>query len=289
MRQKGILYIATGEDFIREATLSAKSVKSAMPDIPIAIATEQTKVDSVFDMRISVKDPNYDFDDQIKYLSKTPFDKTLYLDTDIYINTDVSDLFNLIEEFDIAAAMNHNREAYEVSNVPVSFPEYNTGVVVYKMNSEFNEFIDLWREYYDILKTDEETRNQPAFRKALFDSSIRIATLRPEDNLMVRYSGHSRSEVRVFHGRLLDIDTPGSNISLNMESVTRMLNSPEKNIRESSLDKNHRVWIHEYTLRGRKIKTFSDRRTFPRIVLDTSKRMANDGFLRTIKKIFDRL
>ncbi len=224
MTEKGIFYIATGDQFVAEAERSAKSVRNAMPDIPIAIATDGNP-EFEFDEVIEIKNPDYSFTDQIKNLHRSPFNRTLHLDTDIYIHANAEELFDLLDRFDIAVAHNHNRSAFDPPGVPASFPEYNTGVVVYRNNARLREFSRSWERTYEDLYDGGKPQNQPSFRKALFDSDLRIATLPPEYNLMVRYPGHAIGEVKIFHGRLLDIETPGAGKYTDIKTAAEKINS----------------------------------------------------------------
>jgi len=223
MSDTGVYYIATGEQFVNEAEVSARSVRRAMPDIPIAIATDvDPEFEFEFDYIIDIPDPEYGFVDQIHNLHMSPFEKTLHLDTDIYIVSDVSELFDLLNQFDIAAAHNHDREARDLPGVPDSFPEYNTGVMAYKNSGDISDFFQDWKKNYINMTVGENTQNQPSFRQTLYESNLRIATLTPEYNCMVRYPSHIKNDVKIAHSRLLDIRTPGANKSVNV------LNSVEK-------------------------------------------------------------
>lgn len=143
MVDKGILYIATGREFVKEAAISARTVQQHMPELPIAIITDTEPNADVFDIVEVINRATRGFADQIQYLSETPFDKTLCIDTDIYVDAPVDDLFDVLDEFDIAVAHNHDRSAFEVSDVPAAFPEYNTGVLAYKMSEQFRAFLNV--------------------------------------------------------------------------------------------------------------------------------------------------
>lgn len=66
MQNQGIYYIATGDQFVAEAERSARSVRDAMPEVPIAIATDvEPEFDFEFDHVIEIEDPDYSFTDQI--------------------------------------------------------------------------------------------------------------------------------------------------------------------------------------------------------------------------------
>lgn len=240
----GIVYIATGSGFVREAVRSAETVRKVMPDSNICLITDKATTDSVFNVVIRVPDAEYGFVDQITYMPYSPYEQTLFLDTDIYVYEDVSELFDLLDRFDIAVAHNHNRQAWELNAVPESFPEYNSGVVVYRNEDEFRQFTEQWIDIYWEMADSPETQNQPSFRKALYESNLRIATLPTEYNCMVRYPGHAVGTVKIFHGRLLDIDTPGAVKYVRMSDAVEKINEfPD-----------HRVFT---TLGG--IRVYSDR------------------------------
>jgi len=242
--ERGIVYTATGSDFVEEAGVSARTVREAMPDVDICLITDEDVTDTVFNTVVRVSDPDYGFVDQIRYMQHAPYDRTVFLDTDIYVDEDISELFTLLDQFDIAAAYNHNREAFELESVPASFPEYNTGVIAYRNDSAFGDFLDQWEREYWEMSDSPEAQNQPSFRKALYGSRLRLATLPTEYNCMVRYPGHAVGTVKIFHGRLLDIDSPGAVKYVDMEDAVEKINSfPE-----------HRVFT---TLGG--ISIYSDR------------------------------
>jgi hypothetical protein len=223
MTNKGVLYIATGEEFVKEAEISARFVSDVMPDIPIAIATD-VEPSFDFDHIIDIPNPHHGFRDKISNMSRSPFDQTLYLDTDVYIHSDVSELFEVLNKFDLGLAYNHNREAYDPPEVPNSFPEYNTGVIIYRNDKEFRRFTETWEENHVEILSKVKTHDQPSFRKTLFDSELRIATLTPEYNCMVRYPGHVRNSVKIGHSRLLDIQSPGAGKSVDVPKAVEELN-----------------------------------------------------------------
>lgn len=223
MNNTGVYYIATGEQFVQEAEVSAQSVRDVMPDVPIAIATD-VDPSFEFDHIINISEPEHGFIDQIDNLHRSPFDKTIHFDTDIYVDSDVTDLAELLNQFEIGAAHNHNREVYDPPGVPDSFPEYNTGVVVYRNDDQFRKFTREWKDNYLELVTENNTQNQPSFRKTLFESDLRIATLTPEYNCMVRYPGHIKNDLKIAHSRFLDIQTPGAPKTVNVEKSVRNLN-----------------------------------------------------------------
>lgn len=225
---KGIVYIATGSEFVQEALISAERATKVMPDIPVTLMTDVNTDSPVFDEIISIENPEYGFEDQILNMHRSPYDRSIYLDTDTYVYEDISDLFDLLESFDLGLAHSSSRVAWDVEGVPDSFPEYNSGVIAYRNDSDFQDFLSEWEQaYFDEKESDETMRNQPSLRKTLFESELRIATLPPEYNCMYRYPGYAVGTVKVFHGRLQDLDGPGAGDYFDTETAVEVINRTE--------------------------------------------------------------
>ncbi|MXR50427.1 hypothetical protein GRX03_02240 [Halovenus sp. WSH3] len=223
MTERGIIYVAMGRNFVEEAILSAESVQEQNSQIPITIFTDREIDEEVFDNVVVVDDPEYGFRDKINYLQRSPYDKTIFLDTDTYVTGDVSDLFALLDRFDIGAAHNNDhqkREADDMQSVPESFPEYNTGVLAFRTDA-MQQLSKKWNEFYSV----DQSHDQPSFRKAVYESDIRLATIPPEYNCLFRYPGHAVGEVKIFHGRLLDFDAEGAGKYYEIENAVSSINA----------------------------------------------------------------
>lgn len=223
MTEKGIVYITTGEDFVEEAKISARSVKDQMPETPITIITDQNPSDEVFDQVIDIQNPRNDFGDKVVNLDRIPYEKAIFLDTDIYVEQDISEIFDLLDEFDLAAAM--APVGYDSNlDVPESFPEYNTGVIGLKKSDKLTDFIEQFQSMFHKENLDED---QPMFRKALYESSLRIATLPTEYNCRFSFPGYVEGDVKIFHGRLKDIETLGLEKKVDVREAIEKINSVE--------------------------------------------------------------
>ena len=88
---------------------------------------------------------------QVDYITETPFQKTLYLDSDTVIVRDISDMFDVLDRFDVAVTNDYARKRKKYSSVipeyeaiPYSFSEVNGGIMAYnssKASVEFPVFI----------------------------------------------------------------------------------------------------------------------------------------------------
>jgi hypothetical protein len=190
--QCGVLYIAAGEAYARAAIDSARSVKACLPGLPIDICTDSPDVlaAGVFD-RVEIIDSPHRRS-KVDYLVRTRFERTLYLDTDTRVVDDVSDLFQLLDRFDIALAHAHARnkrthvEQWQLS-LPPSFPQLNGGVILYKRSERT---LDFFRDWSNAYHEAGFSKDQTTLRELIWSSDLRLYILPPEYN--IRYEKYVR-------------------------------------------------------------------------------------------------
>ncbi|MBO9998140.1 MAG: hypothetical protein J7641_03880 [Cyanobacteria bacterium SID2] len=210
---RGVVYVATGGLHLREACRSVVSLKVKMPDLHVTLFTDFVGKLPGFDRIERIEHPHYSYFDKVLYIPKTPYDRTVFLDTDTYICHDFRELFDLLDRFDLAAAHAPSRFAYRVEGVPDSFPEFNTGVIVFRKTPDVWDFFLDWRERY---KLDRERSgrekfgdfppDQPTFRDAIYHSFLRVSTLTPEYNFRFIYPTFASGNVKILHGRNSNLD-----------------------------------------------------------------------------------
>lgn len=219
---EGILYIATGEQFVETARQSAESVIKLRPDLPIAICTDQPDPGPPFDIHLPINDPVYANSDKCRNIHRSPFDRTIYLDTDTYICDDrfFEDIFAVLDQFDLASTTDVGRRhdlQYNDSytnfaevQAPGSFPWLNTGLLAFCDNGRVSKLFSDWvathdrhRRNFRTTKLENEpdyVMGQPAFREALFNSDVRYAVLPMEYNCRVEFGHYLIGEVKMIHG-----------------------------------------------------------------------------------------
>lgn len=224
MPQRGILYVATGEKFRKEAERSIQTLERNEINIPVALAADE-EIDSKFvDYFIKIENPDRDYLDKIRYISKSPFEKTLFLDTDTFIYDNLDGVFQLLDEFELAIAHSPGRTSISLEDVPESFPEMNTGVILFRNSERIDNLLGKWEEIYQRRKT-ELPHDQAAFRKALYMSDVSYSTLTPEYNCRFGFPTSVSGEVKVFHGRdsgMLLLPTLSFDIFDFMDKVNEM-------------------------------------------------------------------
>ncbi|NSW52382.1 MAG: hypothetical protein HPY85_07750 [Anaerolineae bacterium] len=190
---QGILYIAAGEKYIKAAIESAISVRRHCPGLAIHLFADSQKYASTdfsrdpypFTSVEQINNPHRR--SKVDYLPRTPFDHTLYLDTDTRLNTDIRPMFVLLERFDIA--LNHAHRRNDPTRLgtwrlqlPGAFPQHNGGVILYRKTTEVIDFLEQWRDAFHSAGFQQD---QMTLRELLWLSNLRMAVLPPEFN--VRY------------------------------------------------------------------------------------------------------
>lgn len=211
-REAGILYVSTGDSFNAETLRSARSAKDCMPDIPLALFTDKHPSEDdarLFDSIVLIENPSYSFADKIPPLKASPFEKTLFVDTDTVFLDSVTEVFELLDKFDLAYCQAPFRatpgEVNRVQGVPPCFTEPNTGVIAFSSGDQFRRLVDRWEAIYSEQQARHEQPlpDQPAFRKALYESAISAYVLPPEYNLRTpfpMFKGGGLS-AKILHGR----------------------------------------------------------------------------------------
>jgi hypothetical protein len=204
----GVLYIAMGKKYIEEAQISAQSLKAQMPNLPITILAHEEVKTPEFDKALVVKKPYYSFEDKVVYMYDSPYEYTLFLDTDTYICEDFSELFGILDNFDIAAVHAPTKIPGTVNGVPECYQQMNTGMILFKKSPEVQKFCEYWVKIYESGEPD-----QPSFREALFKSNLRIATLTAEYNCRFPFPTFVCGTVKILHGRHSDLAWVGQKIN----------------------------------------------------------------------------
>jgi hypothetical protein len=206
---EGIAFIATGGEMTEKALDSSRRV-AELTDRPICLVTDRDVSPSHIDHVISVDDPSHSLWDKVENFHRPPYDRCLYLDADTYVceASAIDDLFRLLERFDIATAMDSARrlekhvDADESPSVaaPRSFPEPNTGVVVY----DADRCAELFAEWRDTYRTHCEfetgINDQGAFHEAVYQSDVQFGTFQPEYNFRLPIPHYVRQPVQILHG-----------------------------------------------------------------------------------------
>ena len=187
----GVLFVAAGDVHVAAARAAAASVRETNPGLAIAIFCDARDPGPEFDQATFIE--NGRARSKVDALFRTPFERTLYLDTDTRVRGDLADMFRLLDRFDLAVAQ--VTRAYKASyrkswkaDVPDAFPQHNGGVILYRSSPVALDFMRDWQANYDAAGV---VGDQMTFRDLLWSSDLRFCVL-PERFNLRRYSPFDR-------------------------------------------------------------------------------------------------
>ena len=231
----GAVYIITQDPrYVDLLMTSAGSLKRVMPDLPITVFSQFPVDRSLFE-NVEFVEPTQDgFYDKSRLIQNSPYDRTLLIDADTYVLEPVPELFSLLDHFDCAVTHEeylntdwHNR--YLQPDIPSSFPEFNTGILMLKRSDRVSRLLEHWGSLYRNFleeKPGQSINDQPFFRVAAYYSDVRIATLTREYNCKFRGQGYLNGRVKIIHGNVeLKLDPAFANkaaLALNASTKPRV-------------------------------------------------------------------
>lgn len=233
---QGYLYVAIGEKFLKEAIISANSLRKIDNNAHITLVTDN-KIDATVFNNIIVKPTTINnFREGLLYkvehiYNSSPYDKTLFLDTDTYICESCLDLFKLLDFFDLAIAQDPtdvNR-----AKIPESLEQlkasdlYNTGVILFIKNQRNEALFTNWLNIYKSKinqKTVNKENDQTSFIESWLQSESKIYVLSHAWNARTPFFFTLNQSVKIIHGR-----------HKNYQKIQKKLNQPNYS--------RHRCWL----------------------------------------------
>ena len=208
---RGVVYCLDGKNenavgngvddfFLKETLMSAESVKRKCPGLPITIFSNRDhstlRESGFFNNILPCPEDNNDrpFINKISSCVHSPYDETLFLDGDtlVLVNlqdifamgyekyTDGGNLFDVLKNNDMAFCLESLGSAKGMTHpeVPDSFSRFNTGVLLWKRNSETSKFFKEWLETYrDSTNFDPSKNDQWQFRMSVWNSKMKYCIL----------------------------------------------------------------------------------------------------------------
>lgn len=154
MASVGIVYIASIEErALEEAFLSAAGVKNLAPSLPVTLLTDEPGHPlcrlGVFDQVMPIERAEIPLPAgtqgkllSLRSLMKTPYERTLHLDTDMRVLTaDVVKLFELLNDADVALA-EASLDSYACFHTRRRI--YNPSLILYRLNGKTESWLSEW-------------------------------------------------------------------------------------------------------------------------------------------------
>ncbi|SLN38482.1 Glycosyl transferase family 8 [Roseivivax jejudonensis] len=188
MTTSGIIYITAGKTYTEDACHAAESARAANPGLGIDLFCDDPSIvpEGLFDKVHRIETPHRRSKVDCLHLSR--FDRTLYLDSDTRVVTDLSDLFRVLERFDLAVCHAHARERKKTNaiwktDIPSAFPQLNGGVLLYRRSPEVDAFLQDWASTFAEAGFGKD---QVTLRELFWHTDLRWFVLPPEYN--IRYA-----------------------------------------------------------------------------------------------------
>lgn len=205
----GVVYIITQDSRYRDLLLtSVASLKRVMPHLPVTVFSQFPIESNDVDKVVFVEPTKDGFYDKARLIRKSPYQRTLFVDADIFVAEAFPELFSLLDRFDVAATHEEYlstdwSRVYPRIDVPTSFPEFNTGILLIKRSEKTDRLLAHWSDLYQKFleeNPNKQINDQPFFRVAAYYSDVRIATLTREYNCKFRGQGYLNGPVKILHG-----------------------------------------------------------------------------------------
>lgn len=201
LHKRGVLYIAFGDNFLQELLFSAESVKKHNPNLHITVFSDKP-IDSDYVDQCVLINVNH-LRPKVDYVHQSPYEETIFLDTDTIVDYKLTDMFGVLQKYDFAICHDLARKRENVSRlipeyreIPYSFSEVNPGVMVFRRCDPVQNFFKLWREYF-YKYFNRLPYEQPTFRVALWKSDLNFYILPVEYN--IRSKGNREKQKKFHH------------------------------------------------------------------------------------------
>ena len=208
MLNRGVIYYLYNKNivYLDYNIKSAESVKKHMPKLDITLCSpfKSDEIDSDCFDNFVVYD-NKDIGDnwifKMELLIKTPYDQTMFVDSDTYFCDSVVELYELLDRFDFVTTLEH-QYAHEQKYLQ-GFPQINGGMFLWNNNDKMEW---LFEEAIRFKTRKKRGSDQAALRHALYYSDVRYAIVPWEYNCHYHYPGYLCGKVKLLHAKSDDFE-----------------------------------------------------------------------------------
>lgn len=209
---EGFVFATTGEKYTVLARRAARTLRQVMPDCNIDLFTDQKIKDDVFD-RIHQLGHGW-FRPKMQAIRESRFERSVVMDADIVVTADISEVFQILDQCDIAGVEGTSRSRAMLETeygVPRCFPAINSGFLAVKASDALREFANQWEKS---VRRRNLKLDQPAFRDLLYnEKTLKFLNMGTEYNFIslakLDVWGGNQMAPRVLHVQNLHKQAPG--------------------------------------------------------------------------------
>lgn len=227
----GVLYIAFGDQWVNETKESIRSLRK-VSQIPIAVITDSAWSDGEQPDQFVLHEAVPGFASKPKLMGLSPFEHTLFIDTDTMLTCDVAPVFGLLKHYDMG--VHFFGPMLKIEPDLVCHPQCNSGVILYKKNEGVLDVFRSWEAEYQaaiqgrVAKDSRGFGDQRYLAIAIARSSVRAVHLDTYLNFTLWDVLVTWSPPMILHGRLP-----------HMESIAKEINGKWN----PSKDWHPRLWM----------------------------------------------
>ena len=204
MPRRGIIFVASGEHYIRHAVMRAERSLTYNSVPHVIFCSEFPKQHTRAMVELFVPTKNF-WLDRIGCMERSPFDETIYLDDDCSVLEPIGELFDLLSVYEMAAAHAPGYRGAPDPEVPACFFELNFAVFPYRRSAVMSRFFRTWAETYRAWYHRPpfpyaNAHDQPSFRRTVWTLGIPIYVLGPEYNWRPAFPSFLVGKAKILHG-----------------------------------------------------------------------------------------
>lgn len=227
-RDEGFVFATTGAGYTAMARSAVRSLRAAMPHAQVDLFTDQALEDDAFD-KIHALEHSW-FRPKMESLRRSRFARTVFLDADVIVRHDLSDLFRVLERFDATGVQmirtNQGLGVYDpATEAPPCFPQINSGVFGIQRNAVTQHLLEAWEH---TVRDTGAKFDQPSLRNLLWQGEVRLHVLPSQYNMMshrlIRHWDSAMPAPRVIH--LGELAPPYKGDPTRPYDLTRLIGRP---------------------------------------------------------------
>lgn len=222
-KNRGVIYIAIGKKYVEEAIHSCLTLKKNN-NINATIFTNRIVQNDIFDDVVLIESIEHPWKLKVKALLLTPYDETLFLDTDTEIRGNIENPFDLLEKFDFVLAPVRDYKEGKLEGFTKilqnrsDIPRLNTGVIYFKKSHISFRFLEIWYERVGKISgtpqlgidCDQNEFNKMLSEKIDNEMAIKVSTiLNYEYNCRLYFLPHlnkrQMKNIKIIHQHYLNI------------------------------------------------------------------------------------
>jgi hypothetical protein len=150
MPSRGVIYLVSGgRSYLGELLTSLRSLRRYEPTLPVTVFSRFALPAGTPCSWVPFRSDHHPLKEKVMVLPLSPYEETLFLDTDTTILGPVQPIFDYLNELDFVVG---NMFLGDWSVKPTKLlalvkpDDYNTGVLVFRRTPETGAFLDKWKE-----------------------------------------------------------------------------------------------------------------------------------------------